>query len=563
MKYSISIITLLLIFSFTANAQQSYKIFADSSSEKLYYNKHLPVYFWLSADSTDDSQDVLLQPRVKRFANPYYWDTEGLNTVQVKYPKNRYGYKDAVFEVYADGRAPVVSLHFSPYIYQGGKYVLGKNSTLKIAAKDYISGVEKTYYSFDRKTFKPYESGFVLPAPGRNTVYFFSVDQVGNISDTAERVLYADFTPPEVQLKVLRTFSDTVLGETSYIKLIANDEHGTKAIYYKTGEMKSYKLYSSPISARYFSTGRHVIYYYAVDRLDNQSQVFMHEFIIDREKPQIDYQVLGDKVKKNGYWYVSPNSKIQLDIKDNTQIAEIKYSTNNSKYTSTGKTIDLSKMSGYQQICVFTSDVAGNVSTKCFKIFVDNTQPKTSITFAKPEFVDRDTTFITSKTLITLQASDSYSGIKTIEYALNNMDFKPYDKPFTIEKEGLNILYYRAKDNVGNIEDYKSRIIYVDNTPPDIEVIFSVEPYNTFIDGNDTLSVFPEDLTVYLSSTDDKTGERVIYYSINGSKKTYYRAPIKLHVNERKIFTLHVESADKLNNRSQKTVKFVMAPNMK
>ncbi len=73
--------------------EQKYKIFFDTTQNKLYYNRHLPVYFWISTSPGDNGQDVLLKPKIKKYANPYYWDTEGKNTVHFKNPKNSRGLK--------------------------------------------------------------------------------------------------------------------------------------------------------------------------------------------------------------------------------------------------------------------------------------------------------------------------------------------------------------------------------------------------------------------------------------------------------------------------------------
>ncbi len=559
MKKLIFIITLFL--SFNAFTQQSYKIFTDSVTGKVYYNKHLPVYFWISTAPDNSGQDVLLRPKVKKFANPYYWDTEGVNTFRVKNPKNNRGYKEAVFEIWSDGRAPLIYITFQNVLYTSGKPLLGRASKIRIKATDYISGVDKVFYAIDNNDFKPYDKPFGYLEPGTHKLKVFATDRVGNISDTTEKTFTVDLTPPEVSAHIVNSVSDTILSNHSYITLKANDKNGIKAIYYKFDDSGDYLRYVSPLTVKYLKGDRHILYYYAVDKLGNQSQVFSLVFRLDNTAPQISYQILGDQYKKGKITYVSPNTKIKVLAQDASPVDKIYYIINNRSYSTKTNLIDLSKTKGYTQLCFSAKDVAGNKSpSKCIHLYVDYRPPKTIIKIGQPKFFDRDTTFITPETPVTFYATDDNSGVAQIFYAINNRDFKPYNGKINIRREGLNILYYHAKDNVGNIEETNKRYIYVDDTPPEISVTFSIEPIDIEIQGTDTLNVYPGNIKIYLSARDDKTGERRIKYSLNGAKLAYYSAPLYLSTKRKKTYTLYIESLDALGNKSTKTVKFIMRP---
>jgi hypothetical protein len=61
-----------------------------------------------------------------------------------------------------------------------------------------------------------------------------------------------------------------------------------------------------------------------------------------------------------------------------------------------------------------------------------------------------------------------------------------------------------------------------------------------------------------LAAVDDKTGERKLYYKLNGGSYVLYRKPIYISVKKRETFTLKVKSSDALGNKREITVKFVV-----
>ncbi len=543
--------------------EQKYKIFFDTAQNKLYYNRHLPVYFWISTSPDDNGQDVLLKPKVKKYANPYYWDTEGRNTVHFKNPRNSQGLKEAVFQLWADSRAPLIFVKFNNFTLKNRKIILGKNSQIILKTLDYFAGTDKVFYQIDNSGFVEYSGPIATTNLSNGTHYikYYAIDRVGNQSDTLTKTFEMKLTPPKVQMKILNSFSESKLNKNSFITFEAFDKLGIKAIYYKIDSEQTYHLFINPISVKNLTDGQHLIYFYALDRLNNQSQVFMKQITIDNTKPQISTSFLGAYLEKQNIFYISPNTRIQVNYTDNSPLYKIFYRLDNKFFSQKQTIIDLSKFSGYKNLCISAQDVAGNKSnTKCFKIFIDNIPPKSSIIVGKPKFFNRDTLFITSQTQISLTAFDPQTGIDKIEYAINNNDFKTYTAPFTLSHDGINVIFYRAKDKVGNIEPAKSKKLYVDNNPPKISIIFSVEPFDLTIKNNDTLQVYPSPLKIYLSAQDDKTGERTIFYSLNNSRLKLYRRPIYLNVHNEKSFTLYTQSTDALGNKSSKTVKFIIRP---
>src|SRR5207237_1445978 len=92
-----------------------------------------------------------------------------------------------------------------------------------------------------------------------------------------------------------------------------------------------------------------------------------------------------------------------------------------------------------------------------------------------PQFFVKDTLYVSKETMIALKSNDAQSGVKTLEYALDNGPRKTYDK-FSIPTTGTHSISFSAMDNVNNKEESQTSIIFVDNEPPEIYINFSVLP---------------------------------------------------------------------------------------
>ncbi|MBN1280120.1 MAG: hypothetical protein JXA00_00555 [Candidatus Thermoplasmatota archaeon] len=64
---------------------------------------------------------------------------------------------------------------------QGGVYI--SDVTVTLSATDDLSGVDYTMYKVDSGTYAEYTAPFIVSEDGDHTVYFYSVDNAGNIED--------------------------------------------------------------------------------------------------------------------------------------------------------------------------------------------------------------------------------------------------------------------------------------------------------------------------------------------------------------------------------------------
>lgn len=279
MKHIKAITTCLFCLSFFAigHTQQQIpteqKVFLGQD-QKLYVNKNLGVYFWLSTSPEENSvKHRLKSDSSKKYSNPMFLDTEGYNTlrspsaVDHKTKRTAYPIRDIVFEVYADGIAPKTS-HKALYnktIYRSSKlYYSGNNILISLKSTDSESGVAQKYYSINGENYLEYTDSILILNDGEKKLKYYSTDKVGNIEQAKETIFYVDNTAPKT--------SYTIEGKQKKIKLSSEDNLvGIKSIYYTIND-GSKQLYKKPITTKQLSS-QDKISFYAIDYLNNTEQI--------------------------------------------------------------------------------------------------------------------------------------------------------------------------------------------------------------------------------------------------------------------------------------------------
>jgi len=71
-----------------------------------------------------------------------------------------------------------------------------------------------------------------------------------------------------------------------------------------------------------------------------------------------------------------------------------------------------------------------------------------------------------SDVLVTITAMDTVSGVRQIQYNIDNNGWTEYFSPFVITTNGMHSLSYRSKDWSGNLEDAQSTTFMIDTAAP-------------------------------------------------------------------------------------------------
>ena len=206
-------------------------------------------------------------------------------------------------------------------------------------------------------------------------------------------------------------------------------------------------------------------------------------------------------------------------------------------------------------------DKAGNVSAEQSVEFTvvappsdDTTPPETSATVSGER--DADGAYVDMAT-VTVTASDTGSGVNTIEYALGASGaWQPYTAPVMVHQAGTHTVRYRATDKAGNVAAVKSVEFTVVTAPPQ-----DTTPPVTGVTVEGTQNsdgAYVNRATVTVTATDaGGSGVDRIEYSLDGGPYLAYTAP--LIVDRAGAHTVAYRATDKAGNTSPaRTVSFTV-----
>lgn len=545
------------------------EVYIDNDGN-IFVQKSLPLYLKFSTEPNGENYNLKgTDPSV---SEPMYLDTEGSNYIRSKWAvdpetgKTIQPPREVLYEVHADGLPPYTRLTFSgaPKYVSGGTTYFGKNLSFALKSTDGVSGVKQTQYALGGG-YSNYSANVNCPKEGAQTVYYYAVDYVGNAETTRSSAFTVDLTAPKTTYEIVGiNKGGNILSPTAKLKLSSTDNlSGVKTTYYRF-DGGGAKGYYGLVNLAGLSDGEHTFKYYAVDQVKNMeggeggTSASTFSFYLDKTPPVPAHVVKGDQYKGN-YLYISPRTTISLSATDNKAgVKNIYYRIDGGERNTYSSEFKMPDVRGLHNVKYDANDQVENLSGNHYiNVFMDNEAPETGIFYGNPQFMDRDTLFITSKTNITLKTRDDASGVKSVEYQIDGAGFKPYAL-FNCVGQGYHTIKFRSSDNVNNKETEKTSSAYVDDTPPEIFIKFSIEP----IGMKKGLPVYPNYTRMYVAATDKKVGTEQIMYGMDDAPLSLYSSPQTLDASElsrfkkNKKYTVKVVAKDKLGNESEKVVEF-------
>ncbi|MGW4625747.1 OmpL47-type beta-barrel domain-containing protein [Streptomyces rubiginosohelvolus] len=184
----------------------------------------------------------------------------------------------------------------------------------------------------------------------------------------------------------------------------------------------------------------------------------------------------------------------------------------------------------------------------------DETPPETSATVTGEK---DDAGAYLGMATVTVTASDTGSGVNTIEYALGaDGEWQPYTAPVMVHEVGEHTVRYRATDRSGNVADEKSVAFTVveppsqDQTAPETSVKVEGDKNS---DG-----AFITSAKATVAATDDDSGVDKVEYSLDGGPYLAYTTPVI--VDRVGHHTIAHRATDKAGNTSEaKKASFTIA----
>ncbi len=571
------ILFLLTSFLLSSHAQnpEDHQIgyYIDKETGKLYWNKQLGVYLRI-ASSPDDRGILLKSENHEQYANPLFLDTEGINFVRKQHAVNKTTMKqeaplvEILFEVYADGYAPVsnLALENAPVFSSEEKQYFGAGLSYSIKSIDQMSGVKGIYHKLNGSNYSPFTQTVTLNKEGEYALSYYAADMVGNAEAPQTQTFTVDLSHPSTYHNINGVTGDNILSPTSKIYLLSSDSlSGLGATYYKLDGGSYVRYNGREIPTSGLEDGDHVLTYYSVDNVNNKEPEKTLAFYLDKTAPITAADILGDRFIANGRVYFSGRTKLKLTSVDNKSgVKEVLYSIDGEAFKAYSQPFYLPSLSGDHEVRYYSVDNTANqlasnsgpggyekFKHSVSKVYVDLTGPSLKYAFTGNSFTTRDTVFVSASTKILLKATDGESGVQRITYSLDgDPEEHLYEVPFSIDKSGVHKVEYFGYDNVNN-RNIDQFFFITDNEAPTIIHNFSI----TALSKKDGLDVYPSYVVLFLAATDMQVGYDKITYRVNGDAEKPFAGPIS-GFSKNQLQEISIKATDKLGNASETVLKF-------
>ncbi|NIH84577.1 OmpL47-type beta-barrel domain-containing protein [Amycolatopsis granulosa] len=332
-----------------------------------------------------------------------------------------------------------------------------------------------------------------------------------------------DTTPPEVTATVAgRTDGDGNYVGSATVTLTATDDRSGVATVEYTLDDDTYRPYTAPVTIT--TPGAHTVHYRATDEAGNASEpktvvINVVQPAEDTTPPQVTASVAGQRNDAGNYAGSATVTLIATDT--GSGVAAVEYTVDGGAYLTYRQPIVL--QAGTHTLIYRAADKAGNTSEpKTLTVRVDPLGDVVApfVTARLDGEQNTEGGYLGTATLV-LTATDTESGIASVEYDLDGAGYVRYGQPVTITAVGPHTVHYRATDRAGNTSAAQTASFTIaaagDVTPPVVTAQLSGAQNWSW----DYLGP----VTVTLMATDEASGVARVQYSVDGSVFTRYHKP--------------------------------------
>lgn len=428
-----------------------------------------------------------------------------------------------------------------------GSVYITQSTDITLSASDLLSGVMKTEYKVGDGPWTLYAAPFRIAEEGGWTVYYRSVDNLGNIETEKSRSFVIDSAPPVSTIltgnpNYTDSSGNAYATEHTVFEITATDSgSGVLKTEYRIndGAWTPYAQFNIP------SEGNNRVEYRSMDNAGNTEAIKTFDVVIDNTPPVTEITAGEPKfTSSDGKLYVSETTVFTLTFTDNLSgVSKTEYRIDSGEWQAYAPfTISLEGIHaiGYRSI-----DNLGNTEIeKTLAVFIDNTPPSSVITVGDPKHQVDDTFYISGKTEFSITATDSVSGLNRVEYKIDGGLITTYTVPFTLSaySDGNHTITYRSVDNNGNTEADRNIAVVLDNTAPE-SVISASDP---LIEG--VVNIISPKTRFTITPAAGSSDYKEIKYSIDGGLWQTYFANFSLSGLIAGPHTISFKAYDNLGN---------------
>ncbi|MDG4825928.1 DUF1080 domain-containing protein [Asanoa sp. WMMD1127] len=464
-----------------------------------------------------------------------------------------------------DTTAPEVTAQVAGERDGDGNYVGAATVTLN--ATDAGSGVARVEYALDGGPFGTYSAPVTVNGPGAHTVQYRATDVAGNTSEigstqfTVVEGQEEDTTAPTVTAAVGgdQDENGAYVGAATVTVTATDTESGVASVEYSL-DGGAYAAYTAPVTVN--EAGAHTVTFRATDGAGNTSNPQSVAFTVvdaadpDETAPEVTATVAGEQNEQGAYVGTATVTVAATDA--DSGVATVEYSLDGAPYAAYSDPVAVTQP-GAHTFSARATDEAGNTSEPETVQFTvadagggDTTAP--TVTAAVDGDQNEQGAYLGSAT-VTVTATDTESGVETVEYAVDGGAWVAYTAPVTVNTTGAHTVTFRATDEAGNTsEPGSAQFTVVDAPDPD-----NTAPTATAtVAGNrDNAGAYVGAATVTVSATDADSGVATVEYSIDGAPYAAYTAPVT--VNQPGAHTVSYRATDNAGNTSAPgTVQFTV-----
>jgi hypothetical protein len=455
-------------------------------------------------------------------------------------------------------QSPKAINHEKKVVTKEGKTYVQKSLPLYLSFSTSPNGEKHTLNS---ESTKEYANPMYLDTEGINYIRsHWAVDQktLKTIEPKVEIrfELYADGLAPRTSLglKGAPSFSSSgvlYFGKGLSATLSSSDGvSGVEATNYSLNG-SAYSSYANAVGLA--KEGTNSFSYYAFDYVGNAENAKKTDFTVDLSSPSSSHSIEGISYQGN---ILSPSTKFALSSSDNLS------GVNKTRYNFDGKgngvysaAISLNGLGDGEHTLSYhsTDNVNNEEGAKSFSFYLDKIAPEPTHAINGDQY-QGNYLYVSSRTTVSLSATDNHAGIKNIEYKIDSDSYGTYGSALSIPNvSGLHNVRYRSTDNVENRSVSTLRPLYMDNTAPSTGINYGSPQ---FFD-RDTLFI-NKDTEVSLRKSDAHSGLQKTEYKVDGGALKNYE-----------VFTIPNEgnrvigffSTDRVNNKEAQKESKVFVDN--
>ncbi len=358
--------------------------------------------------------------------------------------------------------------------------ILSPRTIIQLEGEDGSSGMENIYFRIDSGRDQRFRESVALTdlAEGDHTLTYYSVDNVGNKESDRTYDFYMDRTSPEVIASVVgdqyQNRGRVFISVRTKVKLEASDNKaGIKKVWYKIDDGPEIP-YKEPFELPK-SKGKHIIEYYATDKVNNNFKSLFDESTsgresldIDVEAPEIDFSYAGDQFFSRDTAFITSKTDIGLSAVDNDAgVKAVGYKINGGKGQVYEGPFKLEEEGTYV-VDFYGTDQVNNRNSKTFFFTVDNTGPAIEqILSMEPvgsislNDEPQPLSVYSKGVKLYLAATDAVIDTDAIYYTINDGEEQRYTEPIEINSLGIVSYKVRATDKLGNTSNTDTFKIFV------------------------------------------------------------------------------------------------------